>query len=85
VNKQEITVFDSTGLAIQDALTAELVYRKAIDQNKGHYITIWTPAAFCGCSQISFNWFKSSIGLIGVSIFLNAPESFGSVFARVSN
>jgi len=40
MSKQEITVFDSTGLAIQDALTAELVYRKAIDQNKGHYITI---------------------------------------------
>jgi alanine dehydrogenase len=36
----EITVFDSTGLAIQDAVTAELVYRKAIGKKIGHTITI---------------------------------------------
>ncbi len=36
----EITVFDSTGLAIQDAVTAELVHRKAIDQKKGRVIAI---------------------------------------------
>jgi len=33
----EITVFDSTGLAIQDAATAELVYRKAIEHKIGSY------------------------------------------------
>jgi alanine dehydrogenase len=37
---QEITLFDSTGLAIQDAVTAELVYRKAIEQKKGRQISI---------------------------------------------
>ncbi len=37
---QEITVFDSTGLAIQDAVTAELVYRKALAQNLGRYVTL---------------------------------------------
>ena len=31
----EITVFDSTGLAIQDVATASLVYRKALDAGKG--------------------------------------------------
>ena len=36
----EITVFDSTGLAIQDAVTAELVYRKAVSKNMGHFIQI---------------------------------------------
>ena len=36
----EITVFDATGLAIQDAVTAELVYRKAIEKKKGHNISI---------------------------------------------
>ncbi|MFB3889574.1 MAG: alanine dehydrogenase [Candidatus Bathyarchaeia archaeon] len=37
---REITVFDATGLAIQDAVTAELVHRKAIQRKKGHAITI---------------------------------------------
>ncbi len=36
----EITVFDSTGLAIQDAVTAELIYRKAIDEKAGHFINL---------------------------------------------
>lgn len=36
----EITVFDSTGLAIQDAVTAELVYRKAIDKKIGRFISL---------------------------------------------
>jgi alanine dehydrogenase len=36
----EITVFDATGLAIQDAVTAELVYRKAIGKKIGHIIAI---------------------------------------------
>ena len=34
-NDSDITVFDSTGLAIQDVATADLVYRKAIEANKG--------------------------------------------------
>ncbi len=36
----EITVFDSTGLAIQDATTAELVYRKALEKKIGTYINL---------------------------------------------
>jgi alanine dehydrogenase len=36
----EITVFDSTGLAIQDTVTAELVYRKAISKKIGQFITL---------------------------------------------
>ena len=35
-----ITVFDSTGLAIQDAVTAELVYKKAIAKKISCFITI---------------------------------------------
>ncbi|MCX9010992.1 MAG: alanine dehydrogenase [Candidatus Methanoperedens sp.] len=31
----DITVFDSTGLAIQDVATADLVYRKALKENMG--------------------------------------------------
>lgn len=34
----EITVFDSTGLAIQDAVTADLVYKKALAEDIGVYI-----------------------------------------------
>ena len=37
---QEITVFDSTGLAIQDAATVELVYKKAISRKAGCFINI---------------------------------------------
>ena len=36
----EITVFDSTGLAIQDAVTAKLVYDKALAKNLGKIIEI---------------------------------------------
>jgi len=36
----EVTVFDSTGLAIQDAVTADLAYREAIQKKVGQYITI---------------------------------------------
>jgi alanine dehydrogenase len=36
----EITVFDSTGLAIQDAITAELVYRKALEKKIGKVIQL---------------------------------------------
>ncbi len=34
----ETTIFDSTGLAIQDAVTAELVYRKALERGIGRYM-----------------------------------------------
>ena len=39
-SNDEITVFDSTGLAIQDAATVELVYEKAISRKIGSYIKI---------------------------------------------
>jgi alanine dehydrogenase len=39
-SKEEITVFDSTGLAIQDAATVDLVYRKALSRNAGCFIEI---------------------------------------------
>jgi alanine dehydrogenase len=39
-SKTEITVFDSTGLAIQDAVAVDLVYKKAISRNAGCFITI---------------------------------------------
>ena len=37
---KEVTIFDSTGLAIQDTATAEFIYRKAIKNNIGCFITI---------------------------------------------
>jgi alanine dehydrogenase len=39
-SKDEITVFDSTGLAIQDAATIELVYKKALSRKTGCFINI---------------------------------------------
>jgi alanine dehydrogenase len=39
-NSQEITVFDSTGLAIQDAAIADLVYRAALRQRIGKKINL---------------------------------------------
>ncbi|MEM2896082.1 MAG: ornithine cyclodeaminase family protein, partial [Candidatus Bathyarchaeia archaeon] len=36
----EITIFSSTGLAVQDAVTAELAYRKALEKNVGKFIEI---------------------------------------------
>jgi len=35
MNDSDITVFDSTGLAIQDVATADMVYRKALKENMG--------------------------------------------------
>ena len=35
MNDSDITVFDSTGLAIQDVATADMVYRKALKANMG--------------------------------------------------
>jgi alanine dehydrogenase len=40
VANEEITVFDSTGLAIQDAATAELVYKKAASRKIGCFIDV---------------------------------------------
>ncbi|WP_096207332.1 hypothetical protein [Candidatus Methanoperedens nitratireducens] len=31
----DITVFDSTGIAIRDVATANLVYQKALEANRG--------------------------------------------------
>jgi alanine dehydrogenase len=39
-SSDEITVFTCTGLAIQDAITAELAYKKAIAKEIGRYIEI---------------------------------------------
>jgi alanine dehydrogenase len=39
-SNKEITIFDSTGLAIQDAATVELVYKKALSRKTGCFITI---------------------------------------------
>ena len=36
-NEQEITIFDSTGLAIQDMICAQLVYEKAMKKNNSTY------------------------------------------------
>jgi len=40
VFSDEITVFVSTGLAIQDAATANLAYKKALEKNLGQFIEI---------------------------------------------
>jgi len=40
-NDKEITVFDSTGLAIQDLFTANLVYKKAKSKNVGQEINLF--------------------------------------------
>jgi alanine dehydrogenase len=40
-SESEITVFTSTGLAIQDAVTTKLVYDKAIAKNVGHSIELF--------------------------------------------
>lgn len=40
LSKEEITVFVSTGLAIQDAVTANLVYKRALERGVGRRISI---------------------------------------------
>lgn len=40
VSSDEITVFSSTGLAIQDAVTANMAYKKALAQRIGQFIEI---------------------------------------------
>jgi alanine dehydrogenase len=37
---KEITVFDTTGIAVQDAITAKLVYQKAFHSKRGFFIII---------------------------------------------
>jgi alanine dehydrogenase len=39
-NSEEITIFDSTGLAIQDAVTAKIAYDQAIEKGIGTFIKI---------------------------------------------
>jgi alanine dehydrogenase len=40
LSTQEITVFDTTGVAVQDAVTAKLVYEKALQTKHGSFIKI---------------------------------------------
>ena len=40
-SREEITVFTSTGLAVQDAVTAKLVYDKAISSSIGQSIELY--------------------------------------------
>ena len=40
-SSEEITIFTSTGLAIQDAVTADIVYRKALSNNLGQWIKMF--------------------------------------------
>jgi len=39
-NKDEVTVFMSTGLAVQDAVTAKIAYSKALAAKVGRFIKI---------------------------------------------
>lgn len=39
-NKDQITVFDSTGLAIQDVAIADLIYKLAIKNKKGRWVRL---------------------------------------------
>lgn len=39
-NDKETTIFDSTGLAIQDVAISNLIYKKAVRQHKGTYIDL---------------------------------------------
>ena len=40
ISEDEITVFTSTGLAVQDAVTAKIAYEKALQKRIGKFITI---------------------------------------------
>lgn len=39
-NNKEITVFDSTGMSMQDIYTSLLVYNKAIKEKKGEFVSV---------------------------------------------
>jgi alanine dehydrogenase len=40
-NDEEITIFDSTGLAVQDLVTANMVYHKALEKGIGKKMTLF--------------------------------------------
>jgi alanine dehydrogenase len=40
VSQEEITVFDSTGLAIQDTAIAHLIFRRALGKRAGRWIDL---------------------------------------------
>lgn len=40
VNNREITIFDSTGLAVQDAAVAQMIYKQALKKRIGHKISL---------------------------------------------
>ena len=36
-SRQEITIFDTTGMAVQDNVTADMIYKKAVENSIGTY------------------------------------------------
>lgn len=40
---EEVTMFDSTGIAIEDAVTANLAYNEAVKRGMGQELDIWLP------------------------------------------
>jgi ornithine cyclodeaminase/alanine dehydrogenase-like protein (mu-crystallin family) len=42
-NPEEITVFDSTGVAIQDTASAAWIYQRALASNVGTFIPLGSP------------------------------------------
>ncbi|HUV25153.1 MAG TPA: hypothetical protein VMW26_06970 [Methanomassiliicoccales archaeon] len=42
-SEKEVTMFDSTGIAVEDAVTADLVYREAVARGMGLELDIWLP------------------------------------------
>jgi alanine dehydrogenase len=40
-SEDEITIFDSTGLAIQDVASAHLVYQRALSKGLGRYVKMF--------------------------------------------
>lgn len=44
----EITIFDSTGMALQDVVTAAAVYEKAVNKGAGKTIDFAPPLTFGG-------------------------------------
>jgi alanine dehydrogenase len=42
-SRTEITIFDSTGIAVQDAVVADLAYKEAMKRGMGQELDIWLP------------------------------------------
>jgi len=42
-SEEEVTLFDSTGIAVEDAVTADLAYREAVGRGLGKELDIWIP------------------------------------------